>query len=66
MNTKEYIEKTKKIHGNRYDYSLVKYTGSKNKIKIICPIHGIFEQNSKNHKRGQNCPKCSGKARVYK
>lgn len=46
-------------HGNRYDYSLIKYTGNLNKIKIICEIHGIFEQRPKVHKMGHGCPKCS-------
>lgn len=48
-----------KIHGNKYDYSLVKYIGNLIKVKIICPKHGIFEQMPKNHKRGQGCPRCS-------
>jgi hypothetical protein len=61
-NTEEFIEKAKIIHGNKYDYSKVKYTNSLLKIKIICKIHGEFEQNAHSHigmmKCG--CPKCSG------
>jgi hypothetical protein len=47
------------IHHNKYDYSLVNYINNETNIKIICPIHGIFEQNPKNHKNGSECPKCS-------
>jgi very-short-patch-repair endonuclease len=54
----EYIEKLKKVHGNNYDYSLVDYINSKTKIKIICPIHGIFKQISHSHLKGNGCPKC--------
>ena len=36
--TKElFIEKAKKIHGNKYDYSKVKYIDNKTKVCIICP-----------------------------
>jgi hypothetical protein len=58
--TKEFIEKSIKIHGDKYDYSLVNYKNNKTKVKIICPIHGVFEQTPSNHiNMGQKCPKCS-------
>lgn len=41
-NTKEFIEKAQKIHGDKYDYSKVKYTHNKTKVCIICPKHGEF------------------------
>jgi hypothetical protein len=47
-----------KIHNNKYDYSLVDYVNSKTKVKIICPIHGVFEQRFSDHLRGQGCSKC--------
>ena len=58
LTTEEFIEKSIKKHGNKYDYSLVKYDGSSTKIKIICPIHGVFEQKSKYHLSGSGCIKC--------
>ena len=54
----EFIKKANKVHNNKYDYSLVEYRGNKNHIKIICPIHGEFEQRPDKHLRGQGCPKC--------
>lgn len=45
-------------HGYKYDYSLVKYDGSDNTVKIICKIHGIFEQISSTHLSGRGCVKC--------
>ena len=61
--TEEFIEKAKKIHGDRYDYSEVEYIQSKKKVKIGCEIHGIFEQAPHNHLNGANCHKCSKKSK---
>ena len=61
--TEEFIEKAKEAHKNKYDYSLVEYKNMDNKIKIICKIHGEFEQTTKVHLRGYGCQKCGG---VYK
>jgi hypothetical protein len=55
-----FIEKCKKIHGNKYDYSETLYKDSKTKIKIICSQHGVFEQLPYAHLQGQGCPKCQG------
>lgn len=58
--TKEqFVEEAKKIHGNKYDYSLVEYKNTKAKVKIICPIHGVFEQIAQEHLKGANCPNCN-------
>lgn len=54
----EFIEKAKKVHGDRYDYSKVEYKGSKTKVCIVCPEHGEFWQKPNNHLNGQNCPSC--------
>lgn len=47
-----------KVHGDKYDYSKVKFFNAKTPITIICPEHGEFEQRSRDHKRGQGCRKC--------
>ena len=54
----EFVKRANKIHGNKYDYSKVDYINSQTKIKIICPIHGVFEQKPANHLRGAGCSKC--------
>ena len=57
--TKEnFIEKARKEHGDKYDYSKVNYVNGKTKICIICPNHGEFWQRPKDHTNGQGCPKC--------
>jgi len=62
--TKEFIEKARIVHGDRYDYSKVKYVGYNKKVTITCPDHGDFEQKLNEHKYGSGCPKCFGKVRV--
>lgn len=54
---KEFIEKSSILHNNFYDYSLVNYVNNKTKVKIICPVHGVFEQRPDNHYH-QDCPCC--------
>ena len=54
-----FLNKSKIKHNNKYDYSLVEYINSKTKVKIICPIHGTFEQLADNHRKGYGCTKCS-------
>ena len=60
LSTDEFVEKARKVHGKKYDYSKVKYTGYYNKICIICPKHGEFWQTPNSHLEGRGCPICSG------
>ena len=54
-----FIEKVKVIHNNKYDYSNVNFINIKTNIKIICPIHGEFDQRPQHHLAGHGCRKCS-------
>lgn len=56
--TEEWIEKARKVHGDKYDYSKVEYVNNKTKVCIICPIHGEFWQKPNNHLQGDKCPYC--------
>ena len=62
-NTKEFIEKAKEVHGDKYDYSKVEYINCHTNVCIICPEHGEFWQTPSTHLRGNGCSKCSGKAK---
>jgi len=57
----DFITRSNKIHGNSYDYSLTNYINTMIKVKIICPIHGVFEQAPNKHLSGHKCPKCQNK-----
>ena len=58
-NTEEFIEKSTKKHGDKYDYSRVEYKNCKEKIIIICKKHGEYLQEPSVHLTGCGCPKCS-------
>lgn len=53
-----FIIKAKEIHGNRYDYSKVKYINKNTPVEIICPNHGSFWQKAHDHTSGCGCPLC--------
>jgi len=59
-NTVDFIQKAKIIHGETYDYSKVDYVNAKEKIIIICKIHGEFKQSPNAFLAGHVCSKCSG------
>jgi ferredoxin len=46
------------LHGDKYDYPDQEYIDTKTHIKIICRIHGIFEQSPNNHLQGKGCRFC--------
>lgn len=48
----------KKVHNDKYDYSLSVYINTSTKIIINCPEHGEFMQSPDLHKRGGGCPQC--------
>jgi len=56
--TETFIEQSKKIHGEKYDYSKATYVNNKTKIAIICAIHGIFQQTPNSHLCGSGCFAC--------
>ena len=55
----EFIKNARKIHGDKYDYSKVKYINNYTKVCIICPEHGEFWQTPGGHIHNfQGCPMC--------
>ena len=54
----DFIIKSKKLHGDKYDYSKVEYKTAHVKVCIICPIHGEFSQKAREHYRKSGCPSC--------
>lgn len=63
FNTEWFIEKSCKIHGNKFDYSNTVYITSSDKVEINCYEHGKFEQWPQDHMRGVSCPGCSNHQR---
>ena len=54
----EFIEMSKKIHDNKFDYSEIDYHGTNKQVLIVCPLHGGFFQSPANHLLGCGCIKC--------
>lgn len=55
-----FLKRCKEIHKDRYDYSIIdKYTNSRDKVKVICKYHGVFEITPEHHtNRKQGCSEC--------
>ena len=58
----ELIKKFREVHGDRYDYSKVDLVdavlNNKNKITVICPVHGEYQVEYNSHLKGTNCNRC--------
>lgn len=60
LSTEKFIEKSKIIHGNKYDYSKTNYINYNTKVCITCFVHGEFKQYPGDHySKGCGCPKCA-------
>jgi len=45
-------------HEGRYTYPEQEYRGAKEKIRIVCPVHGEFQQAAWAHLSGKGCMAC--------
>ena len=59
LNTEIFVNRSKIIHNNKYDYTKTKYVNRQTKVCIICPEHGEFWQDVSHHLNGHGCPKCN-------
>lgn len=60
LTVSEFIEMASKVHNNKYNYEKVDFKWmTKEKITIICPIHGEFQQVPLTHIKGMGCGKCA-------
>ena len=60
----QFIKESRTVHGDKYDYSKVKYHNIDKKVCIICPEHGEFWQTPYHHLNGCGCPKCVGQGKT--
>jgi len=61
-----FLEDAWRAHGDRYDYSQVKYVNALSKVTIVCPDHGAFRQTPATHIRDVGCPKCGDESTAAK
>ena len=62
--TKGFIIKARKVHGDRYDYSKVVYVKPHEKVIIICKIHNEFSQTPSHHLQKRGCCDCGGRKKM--
>lgn len=65
LSQEEFIRRSKEHHGDKFDYSLVRYKNSGTKVTIICPRHGKFKVVPTSHMRGVECSHCEIEDRQY-
>ena len=64
--TYEFVQKAKTVHNDKYDYSLVNCQHNRQAVKIVCRVHGVFEQEPRSHLLGSGCEKCASVQRGAK
>ena len=63
--TEQFINESNNKYNSRFDYSKTNYIKAHDKVIIICPKHGEFEQTPDCHLRTNNgCPMCAAEITV--
>jgi len=57
-----FVEKSRQLHHESYDYSQTIYKDARTKAVIICRLHGLFKQKPSAHLAGRGCAKCANVA----
>lgn len=55
----KFLKISNHIHNGKYNYDQFVFNSNSVKGKIICPLHGMFEQSAKDHMSGKGCKQCS-------
>lgn len=58
VDLKDLINRFLSVHGDKYNYSKMKYVNIFTPIIIKCKKHGNFKQAPADHQRGKGCSKC--------
>ena len=60
LTIEDFVFKSRLVHGNRFDYSDVKFKNTKEKVKIKCNTcsYVFFQEVSCHYNSGTGCPKC--------
>lgn len=66
LTIQDFISRSRKLYGDRYEYSKVNYVNSTTKVCITCKDHGDFWITPSNFLNGHKCPACSGRERFTK
>lgn len=50
--------KARKKHNNKYDYGDFVYVNGRQKVPVLCPVHGRFLTKIESHLSGNGCAQC--------
>lgn len=64
LSAERFVSKARTVHGTRYSYDHVVYSGSQTAVTITCERHGDFQQAPTNHLGGAGCSACAMEART--
>ncbi len=64
MTPGEFLKRSKEVHGDKYDYSNTNYQSKRDKVTIICKVHGEFQQLPLNHLSSVGCSLCSNELKA--
>jgi ssDNA-binding Zn-finger/Zn-ribbon topoisomerase 1 len=64
--TDEFLKIVRMIHGDRYGFQRVVYSGYKTPVELVCPEHGPFFITPDSLFRCHGCPACSFESRKRK
>ncbi len=55
----EFVKQAKEVHGEKYDYSKIRYINNHEKVTVTCLKHGDFDINPYSLIAGHGCPVCA-------
>jgi ferredoxin-like protein FixX len=55
----DFKKEASKVHNSKYSYVDTTLKNNKQKVIVICPKHGKFQQTVNHHLRGRGCPSCA-------
>jgi hypothetical protein len=59
----KFLLAARNIHGDRFEYDELSYSGFSEKLNILCPEHGVFRQCAETHLKSKfACPTCKNRA----
>lgn len=64
MTTEKFVEKAKRLFGDKCDYSNTVYVNMRTPIQFVCPKHGVITQMPNQHLHGEGCPICSVESKI--
>lgn len=63
VDTSDFIERSKKVHGDKFGYEVSEYKTAREPILVTCKKHGVVETTPRIHLEGAGCSLCGDESR---